>query len=73
MVGARHFSLLHNVQTNSVLCSGYRGPFPGWGVKRQWREADRSPPFSAEVKIRGATPPLPDTSSLVVHRDFTFS
>jgi hypothetical protein len=33
----------------SLLSSGYQGPFP-WGVKRQGREADHSPPFSAEVK-----------------------
>jgi hypothetical protein len=29
------------------------------GVKRQGREADHSPPSSAEVKNDGATPPLP--------------
>jgi hypothetical protein len=33
------------------------------GVKRQGREADRSPPSSAEVKKGGATPPLPNMSS----------
>jgi hypothetical protein len=29
------------------------------GVKRQERETDHSPPSSAEVRIRGATLPLP--------------
>jgi len=32
-------------------------------VKRLWREADYSPPSSAEVKVRGTMPPLPNTSS----------
>jgi hypothetical protein len=32
-------------------------------VKRQGREADYSPPSSAEVKNVGAIPPLPHTSS----------
>jgi hypothetical protein len=32
-------------------------------VKRQEREADHLPPFSAEVKNDGAVPPLPHTSS----------
>jgi hypothetical protein len=48
------------------------------GVKRPRREADHSPPSSAEVKrIRGAIPPLPQYVfvewCLVKHRDnFTF-
>jgi hypothetical protein len=48
-------------------------------VKRQGREADRSPPSSAEVKNDGSIPPLPHTSSwytdyLIKHRgNFTFS
>jgi hypothetical protein len=48
------------------------------GVKRQRREADHSPPTSAEVKNAGAIPPLPRMSSmhsasLIKHRDiFTF-
>jgi hypothetical protein len=33
------------------------------GLKRQGREADHSPPSSAEVKNGGAIPPLPHTSS----------
>jgi hypothetical protein len=48
------------------------------GVKRPEREADHSPPSSAQVKNDGATPPLPHTFSwrgaqLVKHRViFTF-
>jgi hypothetical protein len=33
----------------SLLSSGYRGLFPR-GLKRPWREADHSPPTSAELK-----------------------
>jgi hypothetical protein len=33
---------------HSLLSSGYRGSFPG--LKRQGREADHSPPTSAEIK-----------------------
>jgi hypothetical protein len=33
------------------------------GVKRPGREADHSPPSSAEVKNSGATSPLPHTPS----------
>jgi len=33
-----------------------------WG-KRPGREADHSPPSSAEIKMRGVTPPLPHTFS----------
>jgi hypothetical protein len=33
------------------------------GVKRPGREADHSPPSSAEVKNGGAIPPLPNMSS----------
>jgi hypothetical protein len=33
------------------------------GVKRQGREADHSPPASAEVKKRGSIHPLPHTPS----------
>jgi hypothetical protein len=50
----------HNLQS-----SGYRGCFPG-GVKRQRREADRSPSPSAEVKNCGAIPSLCDTISWVM-------
>jgi hypothetical protein len=61
----------------SLLSNGYRGSFPG--VKRQRREADQSPPSSAEVKKGGAIHPLPHMSSwhstyLIKHRDsFTFN
>jgi hypothetical protein len=40
-----------------LLYKGYQG------VKWPGREADRSPPFSAEVKNGGDIPPLPHTSS----------
>jgi hypothetical protein len=33
------------------------------GIKRQGREADHSPPTSAEIRKGGAIPPLPHTSS----------
>jgi hypothetical protein len=33
------------------------------GVKRPGREADHSPPSSAEVKNSGVVPPLPHTTS----------
>jgi hypothetical protein len=58
------------------LSSWYLGLFPG--VKRQRREADHSPPTSAEVKkmwIYISTPPYTFMASawLVKHRDnFTF-
>jgi hypothetical protein len=35
-----------------------QGPL-SWGVKRQGREADHSPPSSAKVKESGSIPPLP--------------
>jgi len=31
-------------------------------IKRPGREADHSPPYSAEVRMRGAIPPFPHTS-----------
>jgi hypothetical protein len=40
----------------SFLFNEYSGLFP-LGVKRQGREADRSPSPSAEIKKDGATPP----------------
>jgi hypothetical protein len=51
--GAGNFSLHHHVQTDSgaqpaSYPMGTRGSFPG--VKRPGREADHSPPSSAEVK-----------------------
>jgi len=54
---------------------GTRDSFPG--VKFLGHESDHSSPSSAEVKIRGAIPPLPSTSSWhgsYKHRDnFTFT
>jgi hypothetical protein len=51
--GNVRFSLLHSVQTDSGAYPasypiGTRGSFPG--VKQPGREADHSPPSSAEVK-----------------------
>jgi hypothetical protein len=48
------------------------------GIKLPGREADYSPPASAEVKNGGAIPPLPYMPSwhnalLFKHRDVTFS
>jgi hypothetical protein len=47
------FSLLHSVQTDSeahpASCPMGTGDLSP-GVKRQWREADHSPPSSAEVR-----------------------
>jgi hypothetical protein len=54
---ARNFSLLHSIQIGS---GAHRATYPmGTGVTRLWREADHSPPSSAEVKNGGAIPPLP--------------
>jgi hypothetical protein len=52
-VGAENFSLHHRVQNGSgahpaSYAMGTRGSFPGG--KRSRREADHSPPSSAEVK-----------------------
>jgi hypothetical protein len=48
-----------------------------FGVRRPEREAAHSPPYSAEVKVHGAIPPLPRYAfmawCLVKHRDFTFN
>jgi hypothetical protein len=60
------FSLRHRVHTGSGIHPfpyrmGNGASFPG--VKRPGREADLSPPSSAEVKMRGAIPPFPYTSS----------
>jgi hypothetical protein len=59
--GARDLSLLDSVWTSSGACpASYpmitRGTFPE--VKQPRREADHSPPSSAEVKTGGAIPPL---------------
>jgi hypothetical protein len=63
--GAIHFSLFHNVKTDSVvqpasypICTGISFP----GAKRPGREADYSYPSSAEVKNGEAVPSLADTS-----------
>jgi hypothetical protein len=40
---------------------GTEGYFPG--LNRPGREADHSPPSSAEIKNGGCTPPLPHSSS----------
>jgi hypothetical protein len=61
------FSLLHSVQTGSGAHQasypmGTRGRFPR-GLNRQGREADHSPPTSAEVKKNGAIPQIPHISS----------
>jgi hypothetical protein len=61
--GARDFSLLHSVQTESVahpasypVGTGGGGRFHG--VKHPGREADHSSPSRAEVKNGGAISPL---------------
>jgi hypothetical protein len=56
------FSLLHSVQTGVGAHPALPGA-PSPGVKWQGREADHSPPPSAEVKNGGAIPPLPHTPS----------
>jgi hypothetical protein len=66
LAGARKFSLLYNVHRGS---ESYPASYPmgtgvdSAGVKRLRREADHSPPSSAEVKNGGSIPPLPHTSS----------
>jgi hypothetical protein len=58
-VGSKNFSLLHMVQTGSgVHRTSYK--MGTGGSKRQGREADHSPPTSADVKnmwIYTSTPP----------------
>jgi hypothetical protein len=79
--GAGNFSLPHRAQNGS---GGLPAPIqwvPGalsLGVKRPGREADRSPPSSAEVKECVELYPLPNTLSWrgaqLKHRDnFTFT
>jgi hypothetical protein len=63
--GVRDFSLLHSVQTASGVHpasypKGTWGSIPG--IKRKGREADHSPPPSAEVKNEDISP-LPHTPS----------
>jgi hypothetical protein len=68
LVGARDFSLVRSVQTDSgahpvSYPMGTGGCFHGGGgVTLLGREADSSGPPSAEVKSGGAIPPLPPTS-----------
>jgi hypothetical protein len=55
------FSLIHNVQIASGATQPHIQLLPGAlspGVKRQRREADHSPPSSAEDKKGGAIPPF---------------
>jgi hypothetical protein len=61
----QEFSLLHVVHTGSGAHQAYlMGTGAVYtGVKRPGREADYSPPSSAEVMNGGAMPPLPHTSS----------
>jgi hypothetical protein len=55
--GARDFSILHSSGAHPAsYAMGTGDDFP-W-VKRPGREADHSPPSSAEVKNGGAIPPL---------------
>jgi hypothetical protein len=61
LTGARGFSVFHIVQT----AVGPTQPTIQWvpggistAVKRLGREADQSPPSSAELKNGGAIPPL---------------
>jgi hypothetical protein len=60
--GTRDFPLLHSDQAGpgahpASYTMGTESSFPG--VKRLGREADHSPPSSAEVKNDGAILPLP--------------
>jgi hypothetical protein len=69
-LAVQDFSLLHSIQINSVAyptsCPmGIRGSFPR--LKRQERDADHSPPCSAEVKKSGAIPSLPHMSCWYSH------
>jgi hypothetical protein len=49
LAAAGNFSLHLLWGPSSLLFNGYRELFP-WGLKRPGREADHSPPSSAEVK-----------------------
>jgi hypothetical protein len=54
----RNFSLLHSVQTGSGAHPA-SSPMDTSGVKWAVREADHTPPSSAEVNNGGVIPPLP--------------
>jgi hypothetical protein len=58
LAGARNLSLVSNTQSGSGT---HQNASPG--VYRPKREADVSPPTSAEVKNDEVIPPLPHTSS----------
>jgi hypothetical protein len=84
LAGDIDFSLFHRVQTGSEthpICYSMGTGALSLAVKRQRREADHSPPPSAEVKNGGAILPLPHSFSwrsawLIKRRDnftFTFS
>jgi hypothetical protein len=55
------FSLIHSISTGS----GSTQPLIQWvpRVKQPVREADHTPPSTAEIKNGGAIPPRPQTSS----------
>jgi hypothetical protein len=73
----KRFSVFHSVQTGSGTHPASYTMFTwalSMGVKWPGREADHSPPSSAEVKNGGAIPPLPHKSSwhsvlLIKHRE----
>jgi hypothetical protein len=63
--GTRDFSLLHSVQTDSEAIQSPIRCVPvafSHEVKRPRREADHSPPSSAEIKKCWIIPPLPHAS-----------
>jgi hypothetical protein len=64
--GARFFSFSQRPDRfwgpPSLLFNGYRGALSAW-LKLPGREADHSPPSSADVKNDGAVPPLLHMSS----------
>jgi hypothetical protein len=60
------FSPRHSIQTDSGAHPAYYSIGTGGGggsfpvVERPGLEADHSPPSSAEIRLRGAIPPLPE-------------
>jgi hypothetical protein len=58
----KSFFILHNVQTGSGTYPVDTGDSSS-GVKQPRREADNSPPSSAEVKNGGPVPPFTQLSS----------
>jgi hypothetical protein len=62
----QHFSLLRNIKTALGLTQPHIQWAPGGifpRVKWSGRDAEYSPPYSAEAKNSGVTPPLPHMSS----------